>query len=180
MRCDKVFLPIGGIPLWRRQLRLLQQLGPEKIFLAGPTRPEWIAAGLEIVCDVEDGAGPFAGLVAALRSCSTSLLLALAIDLARMNVPYLKSLLESCAPGRGVVPTTRVRFEPLAAIYPIAALPLGENLLRLGRFSLQDFSASCVAQGLMKQKPVAPEEEEYFLNLNTPEDLQRFCESESR
>ena len=168
---DKASLEIDGVPLWRRQLRILQQLGPAEIFMAGPLRPEWIAAGLEIVRDAEDGIGPFGGLVGSLRRCSTPLLLALAIDLATMNVEYLTRLLELCSGERGAVPTTAKRFEPLAAVYPLASLALGESFLQLRRFSLQDFSATCVSQGLMMQAPVSTEEEEFFLNMNTPEDF---------
>jgi molybdopterin-guanine dinucleotide biosynthesis protein A len=179
MGTDKSSLQIDGVPLWRRQLRILQTLGPTEIFVAGPPRPEWVAAAMEIVSDAKDGAGPLAGLVAGLRRCTTALLLALAVDLAVMDLDYLKKLVVASSELRGVVPTIGDRFEPLAAVYPITSLPLAENLLRLGRFSLQDFSASCVAHGLLAAIPALPDEERLFTNVNTPEDFARLFAPES-
>ena len=168
---DKAFLEIDGVPLWSRQIGTLAALRPRTIFIAGPRHPAWINAGCEIVTDAQENAGPLAALVASLRRCATPLLLALAVDLPEMPVDYLRGLIRSSTETTGVVPKSSAGFEPLAAVYPIAALPLAENRLRTGDFALQDFVAACVAEDLLIGKNIRPGDERFFLNLNTLSDL---------
>ena len=167
---DKAFIEIEGVPLWQRQLGILERLGPAEIFLAGPPRPEWSSAGCTIIPDAQNDAGPLAGLVAGLRRCSTSLLLALAVDLPHMTSNYLRELLELCAPEKGVVPASD-HFEPLAAVYPITSLALAERLLQSGCYSLQDFACRCLADGFAIERPIRHAKAGFFLNMNTPADL---------
>lgn len=167
---DKAFLEIAGAPLWQRQFRLLESLSPHQIFLAGPARDEWRRAGCKVIADAQPESGPLGGLVAGLRICSTPFLLALAVDLPRMTAGCLRRLLELCHSGRGAVPFTD-RLEPLAAIYPRAALALAEELLVRGDYSLQQLVNRCLADGLMLGQAVQPDEHASFLNLNTPADV---------
>jgi molybdopterin-guanine dinucleotide biosynthesis protein A len=168
MQRDKAFIEIGSVPLWRRQLRLLQELQPHEIFIAGPRRAEWENEGCTIISDVEKDAGPLAGLTAGLRRCSTPLLLTLAVDLPEMTTDYLRELL---AHEAGIVPHLELRFEPLAAVYPVTALSLAQSCLDSGDYSLQRFVSRCAAEALVRLKTITPAEEPFFLNMNTPEDL---------
>jgi molybdopterin-guanine dinucleotide biosynthesis protein A len=165
---NKIFLEIGGVPLWQHQLQILEALEPNEIFIAGSTLPEQMATGYPIVPDAEENAGPLAGLVASFRRCTTPFLIALAVDLPNMTTNYLGRLVNSCVNGRGVVPTIADRFEPLAALYPIGGLGIAESLLSLGHHSLQEFVRLCIARGLIVEKAVRADEELLFFNVNTP------------
>lgn len=167
---DKAFIEIGCVPLWRRQLRILEELAPAEIFLAGSPDPAWKNAGCAIIADAKRDAGPLGGLVGALRCCSTSLLLVLAVDLPHMTSNYLRGLLGLCGAGKGAIPFTG-RYEPLVAVYPTVSLPLGEELLSAGRYSLQEFARHCVDDELATSFTVSPSDATFFLNLNTPADL---------
>ena len=171
MGTDKAFIEVDGLTLWRRQLRILQRLEPVELLLAGPQHTEWQNANCVIIPDAESDAGPLAGLVAALRCCSTPLLLTLAIDLPNMTSNYLRDLVDLCASDIGVIPSDVDRIEPVAAVYPTRALPIAESCLASRNLSLQGFAARCIAEGLAKLKPIASEERPLFLNMNTPEDL---------
>ena len=168
---DKAFLEIDGIPLWRRQLQTLRELGPSEIFLAGPTQSEWIESGLETVVDAKTDAGPLGGLVAVLRRCKSTRLLVLAVDLPNMTSEFLKQLLAMCSNNGGVVPKRNERFEPLAAVYPARCLALAESCLNAGEYSLQQLMRRATDAGLMTTKEIADAEESLFFNLNTPADL---------
>ena len=167
---DKAFVEVDGVPLWRRQLRVLEQLAPAEIFLAGPARPEWKDAGWTIIPDAEENSGPLAGLASALRRCSTPLLLALAVDLPNITSDYLHLLLALCTAQRGVVPRSE-RFEPLVALYPKASAEIATQLLASPDHSLQHFAARCIAAELAIEHRVAPADEPLFLNMNTPAEL---------
>ena len=169
---DKAFLEIDGVPLWRRQLQLLQALNPIEIFIAGPVRPEWIASGLKIIPDAADDCGPLGGLVAVLRRCKNTQLLALAIDLPNMTSAFLRQLLSTCPVDGGIIPKRNDRFEPLAAIYPAApCLSLAENYLKSGEYSLQRLARRAIEAKLMITRETLDAEESLFFNLNTPADL---------
>lgn len=168
---DKAFITVGGVPLWQRQIALLQELGSEEILISGPEHAAWRETEFAIIADAERGAGPLAGVVAALRVCESPMLLALAVDLPLMTSNYLRQLLTQCADGTGAVPIADERFEPLAAVYPAGALPIAEDCLASGRRSLQHFARRCVAAGLVVARPVASAERMLFSNMNTPADI---------
>lgn len=168
MGCDKAFLEIDGEPLWRRQLNILEELALQKIFIAGPPCDAWSA--YEILADAFKDSGPLGGLTSALRACETPLLLALAVDLPKIRGAFLRNLLIE---GSGVVPQLNGRFEPLVAIYPKAALPVAENRLSSGDFSMQKFVQDCVAQRLVTPRKISPDDAPLFTNLNTPQDMDR-------
>ena len=168
---DKALIEIDGVPLWERQLRVLRELTPRELFIAGPARDEWHHAGCIIIADAQPNAGPLAGLVAALRHCTAPLLLALAVDLPRMTADYLREMMAVCSETSGILPRGRGNFEPMAAVYPLTALPLAESCLASGNYSMQRFAARCLSQGLASPRQIAPDDEPLFLNMNTPQDL---------
>ena len=161
MGADKAFLQIDREPLWRRQLRLLEELRPNELFISGPPHPEW--RNYKIIADARENSGPLGGVVSALRNCSTSLLFVLAIDLPNMTSSYLAKLIHACSENVGIVP----RGQPLAAVYPARALPLAERLLAEEQLAMQNFTRGCVAQQLVRQIELAPADETLFFNLNT-------------
>jgi len=168
---DKAFIEIDGIPLWRRQLQLLKQLQPSEIFISGRAHAEWKDEECVTVSDVRANAGPLAGLIGALRRCSTPLLFTLAVDLPKMTTAYLRELVALCSEGNGIIPRLKDRFEPLVAVYPVTSLPLAESCLSAHNFSLQEFAARCVSERFVRCKPVRETDERLFFNMNTPEDL---------
>jgi molybdopterin-guanine dinucleotide biosynthesis protein A len=171
MGMDKADVVVEGIPLWQKQVAVLRETGVDEIFVSGCNRPDWRDAGLVAVEDEMSGGGPLAGLVATLRRTAHPLLLVLAVDMPAMTSTFLKQLVESAKEQVGVVPMMNSRYEPLAAVYPVAALTLAEACLTRGHLSLQEFTSSAVAAGLVKEHLVATHERALFFNLNTPADL---------
>lgn len=168
---DKAFLEMNGEPMWRRQLTLLETLAPAELLIAGPNHADWLAAGCETLHDAVPDSGPLSGIVAGLRRITTPSLLVLAIDLPLMTADFLAQLIASSAGDVGVVPKRADCFEPLAAVYPKAALPLAENALQVRDRSVQRFAALCVGHQLLREHMISPDEERLFLNANTPADF---------
>ena len=168
---NKAFIELDGVPLWQRQLQVLRELDPHELFLSGPAHEEWREADCSIVPDAQADAGPLAGLVATLRQCSASLLLALAVDLPHMTAPHLNGLLAVCSSDVGLIPRRGDHLEPVAAIYPRRALAVAESCLASHRYSLQHFAQRCVSEGLVTLRQVNAHDESLFLNMNTPADL---------
>jgi molybdopterin-guanine dinucleotide biosynthesis protein A len=169
MGTDKALLPViwqgQQMPLWKRQLTVLEELKPSQLFLSGPPR-----AGLPIVSirDRWQDAGPLAGIATCLDYCSPEFLLVLAVDLASMSSNCLRRLLLCSGRGCGIVPVRQALYEPLAAVYPKQALSIALARLERSKLKLQEFVRELVAAGLVRPWQVPPEMDDQFLNWNSP------------
>jgi molybdopterin-guanine dinucleotide biosynthesis protein A len=73
-----------------------------------------------------------------------------------------------------VIPRTKDGIEPLAAVYPKAALnKLKLELQRGNAPSVRWFAQECVASGLAQFVDVSDANAEFFVSANSPEALQR-------
>lgn len=161
-----------GRPLARRTFDLLVEAGCMEVMLS-LRHDQPIPAGFEDLADpaiVRDpdgeGAGPLAGIVAAMSLRPDADWLVLACDLPRLDVATLKHLISSKRPNELFI-SYRSKFdglpEPLCAVYTAAALPL-----------LRDFGFRCPRKVLIRHEcrlldPVTPRALD---NANTPEDWQ--------
>lgn len=172
---DKALMHFEGEAMWWRQLRLLRLLKPRQLIVSGSRRAEFPAT-LRCVEDSGPGGGPLAGLAAALRVARCRRVLVLAVDMPGMTPEFLAHLHALAPDGGGVVPFLAVAgqatrfYEPLAAIYPRACLPIAERQL-LGRdWSMQKFVRSAVAAGMLAEFEIPRRARKYFQNFNTPAD----------
>lgn len=170
---DKATLEVGGEPLWRRQLDVLGSVcAPVAVF--APERPGWLPEGSTFVPDNPAARGPMAGLLAALEwaaACGASHVMALAVDMPRMDVGFLRDLAGPCLPGRGIIPQNGSLYEPLCAVYPVEALAVLSESARRGEWKLQEIAAALLAGGTLSARSPSPEDAAMFFNLNSPDDL---------
>jgi molybdopterin-guanine dinucleotide biosynthesis protein A len=170
MGTDKAFLRVGNELLLERQLRLLREAGATELLISGRTNVDYSGFDCRVVYDEEPEAGPLAGIAAVLQAASPALVMVLAVDLPAMTATMLHKILSYCEADTGCVPFHEDGFEPLAAAYPKAALPLAARLLATRSLSMQTFVRGAVAEGLLRQLPVHPSERVYFGNWNRPGD----------
>lgn len=170
---DKALLsmPASDLLLWQWQLRTLEELQPEEIFWSGPARPG-LPGHVRIISDDVENAGPLAGISACLNLLPSDLLVALAVDLPRMNTVFLKNLLARCSPHRGVVARYGDFFEPLAAIYPKNLHVLAAEHLSQGRYAMQGFIREAMQRESLQAISLDERDFPLFKNLNSAEDLQ--------
>lgn len=154
-----------------RQIKLVRQLVPDEILISGRAGVDYSAFGCEVLLDLYPGAGPLAGVERGLAAATAPFLLVLAVDLPWMTAGFLQRLLQECQAETGVVPEIRGRLEPLVAVYPRRAHALAVKQLRVGNNTMQHFATEIEKTGGLRRLPVASEEEELFLNWNTPEQL---------
>jgi molybdopterin-guanine dinucleotide biosynthesis protein A len=193
MGTDKAFLQWQGRPLWEHQLEKLRALKPSKLLLS--CRPEQMATfsstgmalacprsrddmhgqakampALQIIPDAHQDCGPLGGVAACLRSCNAPNLVVLGVDLPHLPAEFLKELLTQSSAHCGAVVRVANYFEPLAAVYPRAMLPLAEAQLAAGQLAMQDFIRRGMECGLMQGADI-PVRAEWFTNWNSPQDL---------
>ncbi len=170
MGCDKSTLVVDGEPLWRRQLDVLRATGAGEVFISGKTDGAYAGVGVEIVEDERSDSGPLGGIASALRRCGEEWLLVLAVDMPAMTADFLCGLTDAARKGMGVVPVTD-RIQPLAALYPCAALEIAETLLREGRRKMECFVDDLEARSLVRRLDVPVAQWPLFANWNEPGDV---------
>lgn len=135
--------------------------------------------GFDCVEDILPKCGPAGGIhagLARIRDLGGSAALVMACDMPLMDAGTLSRLLdlrrEAVAAGANPLLTLfrrrgTNRFQALAAVYAVAALPLFEEALRAGRRKLLDI----IPEEARLAADFDAAEQDRFLNVNTPEDL---------
>jgi molybdopterin-guanine dinucleotide biosynthesis protein A len=169
---DKADLKVNwqgvSMPLWERQLAVLQSVAPEEVVISGP-RKHGYPAGIAVLADRWPGVGPLGGVATCLGQTRSTLLLVLAVDLPQIMPGFLMKLLARSEVGCGVVPFHHNRFEPLIAVYPAAALHVALHQLQQEDYVLQHFIKKLLEAGLMIGYEVELSEAHQLQNWNTPE-----------
>ena len=168
---DKAAVVFGDEPLWRRQLRVLRDLNPTRVFVSAKTESSWLPKGTELLLDDPPARGPLSGLTKALTLMQTSHLVVLAVDMPFVTREQLQLLCNEATEGCGVVPVVGERAEPLAAVYPREAAPEFIAALAGTDFSMQPLVRKLAAAGTIRMLPVAAGEERLYRSINTPADL---------
>jgi molybdopterin-guanine dinucleotide biosynthesis protein A len=168
---DKAAMVFRGEALWRRQLRILRDLGPEKVFVSARTESSWLPAGTELLLDDPPSRGPLSGLTKALLQMESSHLVVLAVDMPFVTREQLRYLRTMVSEGRGVVPVIGQRTEPLAAVYPAAAVGEFAAALAGPDFSLQPIIRKLAADEKVRLYAVLDEDAHFYWSLNEPGDV---------
>jgi molybdenum cofactor guanylyltransferase len=168
---DKATIVFRGEPLWKRQLELLRELTPEKIFVSARKEPPWLSHDADMLLDDPPSRGPLSGLTKALVSMQTSHLVALAVDMPFMTREQMMALCSLATIGCGVIPMIGKRAEPLAAIYPREVLSDLLAALEGNDFSLQPLSLGWVNKQKLRVFRVLPGGEVFYRSVNEPGDF---------
>ena len=169
---DKATIVFDGRPFWQRQLQVLRDLGPEKIFVSARKLPSWLLPlDTELLLDEPPFRGPLSGLTKALASIQTSHLAVLAVDMPFMTSKQMQVLCCHATRRCGVVPVVEGRCEPLAAIYPREAAAHFSAALAGHDFSLQPLVRHLVRDDIVRVVTIAEEERDLYRSVNEPKDF---------
>jgi molybdopterin-guanine dinucleotide biosynthesis protein A len=176
---DKALLVLDGEPLWRRQTRVLVEAGAAVVGIVRQRKqtPLPLPPDIRLWHDAVIGAGPMAGLHAALTGCETGWLAVLATDMPRIDAAWFQWLGGFCRPDCGAIVRRATGHEPLAAIYPRAALTEVTRRLETGARSLQPLADALIATGQMTSVALPPADAWRVANWNTPAELSGGYES---
>jgi FdhD protein len=168
---DKAMLDWQGEPLWQHQLTILRQFQPQRLLVSARAEQRLVIPhDAEQILDAPGSDdGPLGAIAACLRATGMPVFV-LATDMPRMSAEYLRGHLGTDL-TQGLAFRIGDAFEPLAALYTPAMLPLLEEALASRQLALQPLIHRAVQHGLMRVIDVAPADEFYFRNVNTPADL---------
>jgi molybdenum cofactor guanylyltransferase len=171
MGSDKATIEVGGVTLLERAVtRLREVCDPVLIAPGDVTLP---AAGAYVfVVDAMPGAGPLAGLVAALRAAPHRLLAVVAVDLPWLDPALIRLLAGRIGAYDVALSETDRGVEPLHAVYARSALPTAESVLRGPDRSLRSLIDGLHTVRVMPAEwRAAGISERFSRNVNTPADL---------
>jgi len=191
MGSDKALLPFAGEPLIARAVRTLHEAGlPASIAGAASSARAPLAAYAPLVDDSEPGLGPLAGICAALAATSARFAVFLPVDLPLLPPSLIGYLLRHAQiTGHAVtVPSVNGFMQTFPAVVDRATLPALQTELRAtqrGCFSafraaadgldqpVASLAVELLAQSGQVSHSLGLPSFRWFLNVNTPQDLQR-------
>ena len=172
---DKAMLEIGGDTMLERCIAALQPLGRE-ILVVGDMPARKHLSECRMVEDLYPGAGPVGGIVTALSALGEEFHLIVACDMPFLQTPLLQLLIDAATDEHdAVVPWMEGRPDPLCAIYSYSCiLPFQAFLsrgLRAAHRALETVHVHRIEESELRR---ADPELVSFVNLNTPEDVERW------
>lgn len=179
MGTDKAFLLLGRERMVERVVGRLKEAFP-RIILVGGDAEKYSYLGLPVVQDIYPGRGPLAGIHAALTYAATPYVFVTACDMPFID-PKLALFLVRQAPGYDVVVVRDGPYlEPLFAVYGKGCQEAVERTLKKSmRPRVVDFFPLVKVKYIERRELAGiADVEKVFLNVNTPQDLERALKEE--
>ncbi|WP_261129466.1 molybdenum cofactor guanylyltransferase [Bacillus sp. Marseille-Q3570] len=170
----KALEEIEGRPFYKIALEILQPLVDHIVMVAHPSLQSSIdeQEGVTVILDDPEfrGQGPLAGIYSGMNAYEATNYLVLACDMPLMKQQVFHQLVSlhfllknDCS----IVPVTRNRLQPLAALYPAAVKPVLFDLLISEKRRLTDLLQRVECAYISYD---SPEMTRCFRNINTPAD----------
>jgi molybdopterin-guanine dinucleotide biosynthesis protein A len=165
---DKALLPFRGTPLLQHVAAIVAAAAGSVTLVGDPQK--YAAFGYPVIPDPVAGAGPLAGICAALSAGLADWNLIVACDMPAISAAFLRELLGAAETSAALclLPAGPAGIEPLCAAYHRAALPDLRQALDQGIRKLRDALSHIPVE--TRQLSVG----QYFTNCNTPQDWSAF------
>ena len=170
---DKAQIPWGDGTLLTHAIAQIQNV-VSGVLVVGTVAVEKLLVPL--LADRFPGVGPLAGIHAALANSSTEWNLIVAVDLPLLT-PALLTWISDFRDGAtqlAIIPRVKSRLQPLCAVYHRDLLPEIDAALSIQRTSIHRLLERLSTRIIEEDELIANGfSSEMFLNVNTPEDLDR-------
>ena len=174
---DKAIEPFDGKPLLHRVVdRLADVVDETVVVVADMEQAERLPlhGSTRVVVDAYPDCGSLGGIFTGLSAASADWGLVVACDMPFLDRRLLRHILDQRAGHDAVVPVLGGRPEPTHAAYSKACLPPIERRLRAGELKIAGFFDDVNGRQVPEAEvdDIDPEHLS-FLNVNTPDDLER-------
>lgn len=170
---DKAQIPWGAGTLLTHSVERMKRVCND-VYVVGAVAANNVS--VTVLADKESGVGPLAGIHAALSHSTTDWNLILAVDLPLLSPDLLiwLAILARSSSQLAIIPRVNSQLQPLSAVYHRGFLPDIERALQRRESSihrlLERANTRIIEQDQLIANGFTPE---MFLNVNTPEDLER-------
>jgi molybdenum cofactor guanylyltransferase len=172
---DKAFLSINQEPLIKRQLRLLKNIFKRIIIVSNNPKEYRNLKGVEVVTDVVEHLGPLGGIFSGLLASKDKHSFVIACDMPFINTELTRYMFKKSSGYDAVVPWVNNRYEPLFCIYSKNCIKFIRKLFDKKIFKLSELLAQVSIKRITQKEILRFDSpEKIFMNINTPQDLERF------
>jgi molybdopterin-guanine dinucleotide biosynthesis protein A len=135
MGTEKALLPLGGYPMIAHVIGTLSELFSE-VIICGADPPRYEFLGLRVVQDVFQGCGPLAGIHSALTYSNAGPVFVLSCDMPFAPLGLVRHILNYSDKPQTRIALSGGILQPLCGVYGQECLPVAENDLRQGKYSI--------------------------------------------
>jgi len=168
MKRNKALLPVPEGTLIERIIGQLKDRFDE-IIISVSEEKDFRFLPYKLVKDEKPGQGPMMGIKSSLSSSSHQKNFVTACDIPNISISFLEKMINEAAQHEMVIAcSSNHRKEPLFGIYSKSVLPVVDDLLKSGVFSLIPLFERC------RTKELEIPDSSWFKNLNTFSQYQRF------
>lgn len=175
---NKAFIPIGGVPIIKRNLDILNKLFKEAIIVTNsPEEFSEFKKNSIIITDLIKNCGPLGGIYSALSATKKDAVFFTACDMPNLNTLLIKRLVKyfESSDFDVLLPRINLSVEYLYGIYKKELKEKLKVFLAKGKdYSVRGFLAT-VKVGYLDLKDSLLNRK-IFSNLNTPQDLEDLSE----
>jgi molybdopterin-guanine dinucleotide biosynthesis protein A len=166
---DKALLQVSGLRLIEKIACDIEPYFQEIIISSANSEEIYSFLPFPVVADKEKNQGPLMGILTGLHASKYPINFVVACDIPEINVYFLQKMMAFTSGYDIVVPVTGENmFEPLFAFYHKRVIPHIKNLLDNGVRKVIELFPLCRA------KYISLEGEDWYFNLNTDEDYERY------
>jgi molybdenum cofactor guanylyltransferase len=176
----KALLELGGRRIVDRVMDALARSVSDLLIVTN-TPDLYADLGLRMVPDVYPDHGSLGGIFSGLKAAGGDAVLTVACDMPFLHPGVVRFLVERAGEGDVVIPRVGGQLETLCAVYGKACLPHIERRLVAGRLKIVGFFESVrvveLAEAVLS---TYGDPDVLFMNVNTPEELERARAIEAR
>ena len=165
---DKSLLPVNDKPIV--QIIYEQLRGSFREILIGGGEVEKLKfLNLQVIPDRQSGQGPLMGIASALQASSNEINFVIACDIPHVDLITVRKMLKEAEGFDIVIPIfSKIKQEPLFAIYKKSALKAINETLEAGQRKISDAFARCRVKYIDLELPQS------FVNLNTMKEYRQY------
>ncbi len=173
MKGDKAMLRVSGHRLIEKIARDIEPYFQEIIISISTNCADmYNFLPFRVVADKELNQGPLMGILTGLQASKHPVNFVIACDIPEINLSFLQKMTAFTKDYDIVVPVSgKEMFEPLFAFYHQRVIPHIEDLLNLGVRKITKLFPLC------RVKYIPLEGEDWYYNLNTDEDYERYLKN---
>jgi molybdopterin-guanine dinucleotide biosynthesis protein A len=169
----KALIELGGRPIIERVRDVLLPLVHDALIVTN-TPDLYAFLGLPMVADVYPDHGSLGGIYTGLKAAAGDAAFTVACDMPFLHPEVVRLVVARAAEGDVVVPRVGPQHETMHAVYAKTCLPHIEERLIAGRLKITGFFERVrVVEILESEVAVFSDPAVTFMNVNTPEELER-------
>ena len=173
---NKAFIEVRGERLIERTLRIYRDLF-EEILIVTNSPLDYLEFDVKIVTDIIPGKASLGGIYTGLFCANSEYAFVTACDMPFLNAQFIRFIMTKMGQHDIIVPRSVDGLQPLHAIYSRNLLKPIRRLIDANQLKITELFKKHKVLEIPREESLSFDpEERIFMNINTPEDLERLAD----